>query len=132
MNIANSPVSEPGGPVDTYAREAVGRMSDLLAGVRRLGVAFSGGVDSSVLLALATRALGADRVVAILGVSPSLAADERVAAHRVAAVIGAPVVEVETREGDRDEYRLYGPDRCFHCNDELVTRIDDQVAGVHR
>ena len=53
-----------------------------LAGVNRLGVAFSGGVDSSVLLALAVRALGADRVVAILGVSPSLAADERVAAHR--------------------------------------------------
>ena len=39
--------------------------------------ALSGGVDSSVLLALAVRVLGADQVVAVLGVSPSLAASER-------------------------------------------------------
>ena len=132
MKIPNSPGAEPRGPVDPNAREAVGRMSELLAGVHRLGVAFSGGVDSSVLLALATRALGADQVVAILGVSPSLATDERVAAHRVAAVIGVPVVEVDTHEGDRTEYRLNGPDRCFHCKDELFTRIDDEVAGAHQ
>src|SRR5206468_1540779 len=42
-----------------------------------LGVAFSGGVDSSVLLALAARTLGPDQVVAILGVSPSLGTDDR-------------------------------------------------------
>ena len=55
-----------------------------LAGLGRLGVAYSGGVDSATLLAVAVRALGADRVVAILGISPSLAADERAAAHEVA------------------------------------------------
>ena len=56
-----------------------------LAGVGRLGVAYSGGVDSATLLALAVRALGVGRVVAILGVSPSLAASERASAHDVAA-----------------------------------------------
>ena len=85
-----------------------------------------------MLLALAVRALGADRVVAILGVSPSLAADERTAAHQVADVIGARLVEVITHEGDRPEYRANGPDRCFHCKDELFTRIGDDVAGAHR
>ena len=49
-------------------------------GIGRLGVAFSGGVDSSVVLAAAVRTLGADRVVAVLGVSPSLPASERTAA----------------------------------------------------
>jgi uncharacterized protein len=101
-----------------------------LAGTAPLGVAFSGGVDSSVLLALAVRALGADQVVAILAVSPSLASDERTAAHRVAAVIGARIVEIQTREGDHPAYRANGPDRCFHCKDELFTRIDDEVAGA--
>ena len=48
-------------------------VSAQLEGVRRLGVAYSGGVDSAVLLALAVRALGAENVVALLGVSPSLA-----------------------------------------------------------
>lgn len=128
-------VDRDGGDRDGGDREtsvAVARISDLLAGVSRLGVAFSGGVDSSVLLALAVRALGADRVIAILGVSPSLAADERIAAHQVADVIGVQLVEVITREGDRPEYRANGPDRCFHCKDELFTRIGDDIAGAHR
>ncbi len=102
------------------------------AGVDRLGVAFSGGVDSSVLLAAAVRTLGAERVVAILGVSPSLAADERVAAHEVAGVIGAPVIEIQTYEGDNAAYRANGPDRCFHCKDELFARIDADVVAAHR
>ena len=102
------------------------------AGVGRLGVAFSGGVDSSVLLAAAARTLGRDRVVAVLGVSPSLAADERSAAHDIARVVGVPLVEVETYEGDRPEYRANGADRCFHCKDELFARIGDDVAAAHR
>jgi pyridinium-3,5-biscarboxylic acid mononucleotide sulfurtransferase len=110
------------------AAEAVGAR---LMGAAPLGVAFSGGVDSSVLLALAVRVLGADRVVAILGVSPSLGADERLAAHRVAEVVGARIVEIETREGDNPAYRANGPDRCFHCKNELFTRIEDEVAGAY-
>jgi uncharacterized protein len=98
-----------------------------LAGVSRLGVAFSGGVDSTVLVALAARVLGGDSVVALLGVSPSLAAAERRSAHRVAAQLGVRVVEIETREGDRAAYRANGPDRCYHCKDELFATID---AGV--
>ncbi|WP_238547307.1 ATP-dependent sacrificial sulfur transferase LarE [Actinoplanes friuliensis] len=105
---------------------------DFFPGVGRLGVAFSGGVDSSVLLALAVRDLGRDRVVAVLGVSPSLAADEREAAHAVARFIGVAVVEVTTFEGDRDAYRANGPDRCFHCKDELFTRIADEVVTAYR
>ena len=97
----------------------------------RLGVAFSGGVDSSLLLALAVRALGPARVVGVIGVSPSLAADERRGAHDVAAHIGAPVVEVPTHEGDNPAYQANGPDRCFHCKDELFTRISDDVATAH-
>jgi uncharacterized protein len=98
----------------------------------RLGVAFSGGVDSATLLALAVRALGPDQVVAVLGVSPSLAADERAGAHDVAAFIGAPVVEVRTHEGERAAYQANGPDRCFHCKDELFTRVGEDVLEAHR
>jgi len=98
----------------------------------RLGVAFSGGVDSATLLALAVRAVGPDRVVAVLGVSPSLAADERSAAHEVAAFIGAPVVEVRTHEGDNPAYLVNGVDRCFYCKDELFTRVEDEVLDRHR
>jgi uncharacterized protein len=67
----------------------------------------------------------------VLGVSPSLAADERAAAHDIAAGIGVPVVEVTTREGERPEYRRNAADRCFHCKDELFTRISDEVVARH-
>ena len=121
---------------DTAARpsleQVVRDLAGLLTGVERLGVAFSGGVDSSLLLALAVRVLGAERVVAVLGVSPSLAADERTGAHDVAAFIGVSVVEVATHEGDNPAYRANGPDRCFHCKDELFTRISDEVITGHR
>lgn len=103
-------------------------LQETLGATGRLGVAYSGGVDSATLLAIAVRALGAPRVVAILGVSPSLASDERAAAHEVAAVIGARVVEIETREGERAAYIANGPDRCFHCKDELFATIDASVA----
>jgi len=112
-------------------RAAAERVMALVAGTARLGVAFSGGVDSSVLLALAVRTLGPDGVIAVLGVSPSLAADERSAAHDVAAFIGAPVVEVATHEGENPAYRANGPDRCFFCKDELFTRISDDVVEAH-
>ena len=78
--------------------DLAGRVQFALGEPRRLGVAFSGGVDSSVLLALATRSLGADRTLAILGVSASLAGSERRAAHEVAAGIGvAPRCTARTR-----------------------------------
>ncbi len=108
------------------------RLAAAIGPVNRLGVAFSGGVDSAVLLAAAVRTLGAGRVVAILGVSPSLAAEERDQAHVVARFIGAPVVEVTTYEGDRPEYRANGPDRCFFCKDELFSRIDDEIVTAHQ
>lgn len=107
--------------------EAIARVTDLLRGTAPLGVAFSGGVDSSVVLALAAQALGRDNVFALLGVSASLAADERLAAHDVAAAIGVPVIEVQTHELDRPQYRRNGPDRCYHCKDELFTRISEEV-----
>ena len=107
------------------------RVVDLLATHRPLGVAFSGGVDSAVVLALAASALGAGDVIAILGVSPSLAAGERAAAHDVAAAVGVRLVEIETHEGDRPEYRRNGPDRCYFCKDELFNRISDDVAAAH-
>jgi len=107
-------------------------VSAQLEGVGRLGVAYSGGVDSATLLALAVRALGAENVVALLGVSPSLARRERRLAHQIAAVIGAHVVEVFTHEGENPEYQKNDASRCFHCKDELFTRIDDDIVGEHQ
>ncbi len=113
--------------VSTTATEKAAVVRRMLRGHAPLGIAYSGGVDSATLLALAVAELGRDAVVAILGVSPSLAAEERAKAHATADAIGARVVELETHEGDNPAYRANGPDRCFHCRDELFTRISDEL-----
>ncbi len=75
--------------------------------------------------------LGRDRVLAILAVSASLPAAERRSAVELAAAIDAPLVEIVTRELDRPAYAANGPDRCFHCKDELFTRIDASLVAKH-
>jgi uncharacterized protein len=133
--VGHLPESITPEPITTLQQndlDAVAKADAALAGCAPLGVAFSGGVDSSVLLALAARSLGRQQVLAILGVSPSLATGERTAAHDVAAMIGVRLVEIDTFEGERPAYRRNGPDRCFHCKDELFTRIDDQLVAAHR
>ncbi|MEA2761460.1 MAG: pyridinium-3,5-biscarboxylic acid mononucleotide sulfurtransferase [Gemmatimonadaceae bacterium] len=102
-------------------------------------VCFSGGIDSTVVLAASVRA-GVD-TVALLGVSPSLAASERADAHRIAKEIGARVEEIETNEMDLAGYRNNSGDRCYYCKSALydtvqalaATRSSDEVifVGTH-
>ncbi|MGX0780336.1 ATP-dependent sacrificial sulfur transferase LarE [Dermabacter hominis] len=122
----SAPLTTVPGLTGGLAARAEAAMREL-AGHERVGIAYSGGVDSATLAALALRALGADRVVALLGVSPSLARRERRTAHEVAKTIGVRVQEVETHEGERPEYIANDVDRCFFCKDELFTRIEDEV-----
>ncbi len=89
-------------------------------------VCFSGGVDSTVVLAAAARA--GVKTVALLGVSPSLAAAERADAHRIAGEIGVPVEEVETKEMELAGYRANAGDRCYHCKSALYDTVQALAA----
>ena len=83
-------------------------------------VAFSGGVDSGVVLAAAVRALGADRVVAATAVSPSLPASERGPAVEFAASLGVRHELPRTDELSREGYVANAGDRCAFCKTELI------------
>jgi pyridinium-3,5-biscarboxylic acid mononucleotide sulfurtransferase len=99
----------------------VTRLAILEARVAELGsavVAFSGGVDSSVVAAIARRALG-DKALAVTAVSPAVAQGELDGAQRVARAIGISHEIVNTDELARAGYRANGPDRCYFCKSEL-------------
>ena len=81
-------------------------------------VAYSGGTDSTLVAAVAVRALG-DRALAITAVSPSLPPGEADDARRVAAGLGITHRTVRTHEAERPAYLANGTDRCYHCKTEL-------------
>ena len=96
------------------------------AGGRVVYVCYSGGVDSTLVLAASLRA-GVE-AVGLLGVSPSLAAAERADAHRIASEIGARVEEVETSEMDLAGYRANAGNRCYFCKSALYETVQALAA----
>lgn len=101
-------------------------------------VAFSGGVDSSVVAAAAMRAFGAPefqddrelRCLAVTASSPSLASWQSSLAERVAGEIGIPHQFVATDEQNREGYRRNQADRCFFCKQTLYNFL--QPIAVQR
>jgi pyridinium-3,5-biscarboxylic acid mononucleotide sulfurtransferase len=108
-------------------RHDPGRLDRARDAVRSLGsvlVAYSGGVDSTLLLRLALDELGPRAAVAALASSPAYPEEEQAEARALARSLGARLVEVDTREVELDAYRRNLPDRCFHCKEELFDTLE--------
>jgi uncharacterized protein len=105
---------------------ALGRVEARIRGYGkgRATVAHSGGVDSSVVVAVAARALGPDAVTAVTAVSPSLPRGELEAARRVARDRGVRHRTIRTHEVERDAYARNDAMRCFHCKTELYATLE--------
>ncbi len=97
--------------------------------LKKIAVAFSGGVDSSFLLAAAAEILGAQNVLACIGISPSLPARQLALARETADFLGVRLIEIALAELDDPNYQVNRADRCFHCKSHQFGAIRQRAAA---
>src|SRR6266851_5766222 len=109
--------------LDRFDSGKVDRARAIVRDLDSVLVAFSGGVDSTLLLKLALDELG-DRAVAVLASSPAYPESEQDEARATARSLGARLLEVDTHELELEAYTRNNPDRCFHCKEELFETLE--------
>lgn len=105
------------------------QLTALLSTMGRVAVAFSAGVDSTVVAKAAFLACG-ENAVAVIGNSPSLAEGELEQAKELANQIGIRLEIIQTNEFDTDDYVQNPTNRCFHCKTELYRKIAARLSEL--
>lgn len=108
-------------PAELQAKQD--RLFEILRGMGRVLIAFSGGTDSAYL-AWAARQVLDGNAVAITADSASLAQSHKRDAEAFVHQFGIAHEYVDTHEFDNPDYVRNDPNRCFHCKDELFTRME--------
>lgn len=99
------------------------RLSDQLKAQRSVLVAFSGGCDSTFVLAAARQILGKDNVLAVTAVSASLPAHERTATEALATLVDVIHLFLNTHELENPSYASNPSNRCYFCKSELFGQL---------
>src|ERR1700756_4560795 len=109
--------------LDSFEPKRLDTARDIVHSLGSVVVAYSGGVDSTLLLRLAMDELG-EQAVAVLASSPAYPESEQSAARALARGMGARLIEVTTSEVELEQYARNNPDRCFHCKEELFDTLE--------
>ncbi|HEV8604011.1 MAG TPA: ATP-dependent sacrificial sulfur transferase LarE [Tepidisphaeraceae bacterium] len=99
------------------------RLVSLIQPMGRVIVAFSGGIDSTLVLKVSLDTLGPQNVLAATGISPSLPQRELQSVKDLAAALSAPLRLIQTSEMDSPNYTSNPANRCYFCKTELYSKL---------
>ncbi|MCY0874966.1 MAG: ATP-dependent sacrificial sulfur transferase LarE [Firmicutes bacterium] len=111
--------------MDTALQEKYRQLGSILAPMKRVLVAFSGGVDSAVLVAACVEVLGPAQVLAVTSASESVPKREVAYAKQLASDIGVAHRVIDTRELDNEDYARNDLNRCYFCKQTLFSDLLD-------
>ena len=108
--------------IDAETQAKYEHLQTILRDMELVLVAYSGGVDSALLLKVACDVLGT-RAMGVIASSPAYAAEETEEALAVAEQMGIPVITLETHELEDERYVANDINRCYFCKTELFTQL---------
>ncbi len=114
--------------IDATLQAKYDDMREILRSLESVAVAFSAGVDSTLVLKVALDTLGSDNVIAATGDSDSLAEAELEEACRLTEQLGARHVLLKTDEFENENYLSNPHDRCYFCKTTLYTHLVQHIA----
>ncbi len=124
MTVRTPKPSKPQIPISPQTRSKYERLKRELAGLGKVLVAFSGGVDSTLLLRTARDAVGRN-VLAVIATSETYPGREVRAARALARRLGVRTKVIHTEELRNPEFSANPPERCYHCKRELFSALGD-------
>ena len=109
--------------IDQKVSEKLCRCKEILRPLKQVAVAISGGVDSSLLLTLATETLGSENVLAATATDPIFPQQERKLARQIAENLGVELIEFRAGQLSNPDFIANHPQRCYLCKKMMLRHI---------